>query len=375
VYFLASLQGMIANIELKISRFLIFHLFGISTAVALHFMGADINFVSFALCFTTVFPSLYVGYRILTEKRQELTFITWGFTIASILNALHGLDFAYCLDKPQYEILGFTLALFLIFALTNYATAAIVESITLESTEVRLRSQYAASMANSSRLATLGEMAGGVAHEINNPLAILMMLCKIIIKASKKEPVDIALIQSEADKMIKTVTRIGNIVTGLLTFSRDSSNDPKFKESLGEIVGRALDLCSARLKTAGISLEIEPIDPHISILCRKVEITQALLNVINNAQDALVESEEKSIWIKVNRAPGQIKLIVENTGPQIPDQIKDKIFEPFYTTKPIGKGVGLGLSTSRSILSANEGRLDFENKGNRVDWIFTFKEG
>jgi signal transduction histidine kinase len=210
----------------------------------------------------------------------------------------------------------------------------------------------------SAKLSSLGEMASGIAHEINNPLTIISAIAMTQKRLSGENEADKKLNDS-LDKIMITVDRIAKIIKGLRSFSRDSFNDPFVTASLQHIIDSILDLCNERLKNNGINLQILPFkDQYIE--CREVQIVQVLMNLLNNSVDALEGSRDKWIQIKVTDVGDRVSIAISDSGQKIPEEIAEKIMQPFFTTKAIGKGTGLGLSISKGIIEGHKGRFVLE---------------
>lgn len=212
---------------------------------------------------------------------------------------------------------------------------------------------------HASKMSSLGEMAGGIAHEINNPLAIISSNTHFIIqKVSKLNTEDSESIIKSTSKINDTVKRIASIIKGLKKFSRDAHDDEKIKCSLAEVIDDTVQLCAESMKTLNIEIQID-IQPNTpDVLCRPVEISQVLLNLISNAKDAIKNlNHEKMIVIKLYDDSHRVCIDIINAGLPIPNEIREKIFNPFFTTKPIGEGTGLGLSISHGIMQSHNGEL------------------
>lgn len=210
---------------------------------------------------------------------------------------------------------------------------------------------------NSSKMASLGEMASGVAHEINNPLAIIQGKVKVITMILEDLNINQPMLFQEVQKIKLTTDRIEKIVKGLRNFSRASNNDPFEPTPLQKIVNETLDLCQEKFKANGIKLKIQDI-PDTQIICRASQISQVLINLLNNSSDAIELLSEKWIEIKFEiKDRNQISIFVTDSGPGIPRDHLEKIMEPFFTTKEVSKGTGLGLSIARSIIESHKGQL------------------
>lgn len=203
----------------------------------------------------------------------------------------------------------------------------------------------------------LGEMAGGIAHEINNPLTIIRGRAELLQEQIDKGAFDPIKATADLAKIEQTVERIAQIVKGLRTFSRDSKADPMERVDLKEIVEETLDICRDRFEQEQIVLRTE-LANEIRCECRPTQISQVLLNLLNNAYDAVSKSDLK--WVSVELKPGsenRILLSVTDSGPGIHPNLTDKIMKPFFTTKQVGEGTGLGLSISKSIAEDHSGTL------------------
>lgn len=214
---------------------------------------------------------------------------------------------------------------------------------------------------NTSRLAALGEMAGGIAHEINNPLSIIRAQADQLQRHIKRAELDPnAVIGNGLEKIIGTVDRISKIIKGLKTLSRDSSNDLMIEHDLLDITNDTLYLFMEKLKCKNISFELEYPKDRITIFCRPVEIAQVLTNLINNSFDAVDGTPNAWIKISVKTDRDVVNLSFIDSGEGIPKDKIEKIFHPFFTTKEVGKGTGLGLSISKNIIENHNGKFSYE---------------
>lgn len=222
----------------------------------------------------------------------------------------------------------------------------------------------------SSRLASLGEMAGGIAHEINTPLAVIQLRTsqsrRIIDKAEFEGKEKIA----EFLKSIETVTsHISKIVLGLRNFSRNSDEDPMISTNIKDVVETVYTLCSERFKSAGVELRNVG-DKNEKISCRPSQISQVILNLVNNSFFAVAESSERWVEIEVLKVENQmVQICILDSGPGIPKNIQEKIFNPFFTTKSVGAGTGLGLSISKGIVENHGGKLWLDTTSKHTKFI------
>lgn len=214
----------------------------------------------------------------------------------------------------------------------------------------------------SSKMAAIGQMAGSIAHEINTPLSVITMLSGQFKRSLNRENCTTETGIEFANKIEKTAFRISRIIRGLKHVSRDGSNDPMQIVTMGSIIEDTLEVCQMGLERAGIPLEVLPYNKEDSVSCRSTEISQILLNLINNSKDAVMDLPEKWIKIKIKTTKASIIISVIDSGSGIPQQYQSKLMSPFFTTKAVGNGTGLGLSISRQIATAHGGNLELDNK-------------
>jgi signal transduction histidine kinase len=219
----------------------------------------------------------------------------------------------------------------------------------------------------SAKLSSLGEMASGIAHEINNPLTIISAAAHLM-KKSKVETEEEIKHNRSVEKIISTVERIAKIVRGLKSFSRDSYNDPITSHSSKALVMSALELCGEKLKNRGIMLELKNIDNDF-ILCRETQIIQVLINLLSNSVDVLENCESKRITIETRTSAASVQILFCDSGPKIPQEIAEKMMQPFFTTKEVGKGTGLGLSISKGIIDGHKGRFFLDRTKNETTFV------
>jgi C4-dicarboxylate-specific signal transduction histidine kinase len=220
-----------------------------------------------------------------------------------------------------------------------------------------------AQMVSSSRLTALGSMAGGIAHEINNPLAVIHASAANISRMAEFGSVQVPAVLKNSNRISQTAERISRIVRSLRHVAREGSADEFRETPAREIVNETLELCAERFRALNIHLGVSAIDPAAVISCREAQICQVLLNLLQNAYDELVDWEGDR-WVKldVTYCPGWVVFSVSDSGPGIAAENRAHIMEPFFTTKPMGKGVGLGLSISRSIALEHGGTLELDEE-------------
>lgn len=223
------------------------------------------------------------------------------------------------------------------------------------------------------KMAGLGEMAAGMAHEINNPVAFIKLSSEQLEDVLGDETPDIELCREMTVNIQNTATRIGAIIRSLKSFARDGAEDPMVPTKVNQIIEDTLILCSEKFRNRNVHLKYEKFPETLVVDCRAVQISQIVLNLLQNSLDAVENLPEKWVEISFEDSDEEIKLFVTDSGNGIPEHIRDKILQPFFTTKEVGKGTGLGLSISRNIMSAHKGSIDIDTKHSNTRFVLTFK--
>lgn len=211
-----------------------------------------------------------------------------------------------------------------------------------------------------SKLAALGEMAGGIAHEINNPLAILVgraaQLRRVLSLSASISPQ----LEGILSSIENTVFRIQELVFELEIIASKPSQEERRPLALRAFLQKIAGLASERFMFQGLKLSIV-CESDVEVLVRENELTQALLYLLENGSEAAAYSAAP--WVRLVLGPIEeesVTLFVMDSGPGIPSDIRSKIFQPFFTTKDVGGGRGTGLSLAKSMIEANEGRVNFD---------------
>jgi two-component system, NtrC family, sensor kinase len=217
------------------------------------------------------------------------------------------------------------------------------------------------------KMASIGKMAAVLAHEINNPLSGILTYAKLLRKwvdsedsgKSRRKDIDDSL-----DLIATESRRCGNLVKNLLTLSRTTPINLQ-PTNLNQVIDRALRLIQHQLDLAGIHVEPE-LDPDLPLItCDGAQIEQVFLALMRNALDAMPQGENLWVRTKLNRQEGAVQISVRDDGCGVPAEILPRLFEPFLTTKDTGRGVGLGLAISRSILERHDGNIEVQSEVGR----------
>ncbi|NVB40556.1 AAA family ATPase [Pseudenhygromyxa sp. WMMC2535] len=215
------------------------------------------------------------------------------------------------------------------------------------------------------RLESVGTLASGVAHEINNPIQGIMNYADLIYGSPRER----GLVEDFALEIIRESQRVAKIVRNLLAFSRQDAREEPELVQLDEIVESSLLLIRSVLRRNHIMVEFDAKCPLPPVRCRSQQIQQVILNLVTNARDALESAygqydERKRIEISIDHSmrDGWVCLAVRDWGPGIPDEVLPRIFDPFFTTKGRDQGTGLGLAVSHGIVQEHGGQLEVETR-------------
>ncbi len=207
--------------------------------------------------------------------------------------------------------------------------------------------QTQAELIQTAKLAVLGQMAATLSHEMNQPLAAMRTYANNALRFLELSRSDDAV--STLGRITAMVDRMAELSGALLSFSRRPGTEKRVV-TLCEVLEEALILVRPRAQKAGVLLAVADDIGDIAVLGGRIRLSQIVVNLVNNAIDALKETEKPEVRIDAYREGAQAVLTISDNGPGIPDALRERIFEPFFTTKPQGEGVGVGLSIVYNIV-------------------------
>ncbi len=253
----------------------------------------------------------------------------------------------------------------------------------------KLAEERSKQLVHTERIATAGVLSAGIAHEINNPMTFISSNIQTLDRLwQDMEPLMKNQRQGnkEADKKIDFiienfpeiigdmqmgVKRVTNIVKGLKAFCRNSEGKP-VPCDINEVIDQSLDMCANALKYhVEVTKDLD--DSARQILADSQQISQVLINLFTNAADAIEEKGKGELHISTSCIDKNVRITVSDSGPGIPADKIDDIWQPFFTTKPVDKGTGLGLSISAGIIESHNGTIKVENKTPQTGALFTIE--
>lgn len=234
------------------------------------------------------------------------------------------------------------------------------------------RIQAEAQLIQAGKMATLGEMSAGVAHELNQPLNAIRVGTEYLYKVfSRMMDVSQEVIEKVCNEIISQVERASSIINHLREFGRKSDADELDRIDINKPIRDVFTLLGQQLRVREIAVDLDLTDNLPPILGVPNRLEQVFLNLVMNARDAILEKKEQfpewdfkpRIVIHSYREGDKVVVDVSDTGPGIPEDIRERIFEPFFTTKEVGKGTGLGLSISYGIIKDYGGSIEIASTG------------
>lgn len=241
--------------------------------------------------------------------------------------------------------------------LSQYASNLenLVNARTIERDQERMNSL------NTAKLASIGEVSAGLAHEINNPLTVIQGTVSLIEhqieRLPMREAVEVTSVKAHLEKISLMVQRINSIVKSLKYFARDGANDPKLEFSVNRMLEEVTNLLSMQMNQFRIEFQSEIPSENLKLVGQEVQISQVIVNLLQNSIDAVKNQTTRKIGLKLYREGTACCIRVSDNGTGVSREIVEKIFQPFFTTKTIGQGTGLGLSIAHGIIRQHEGEI------------------
>jgi C4-dicarboxylate-specific signal transduction histidine kinase len=216
-------------------------------------------------------------------------------------------------------------------------------------------------LVQAAKLATLGELTTGVAHELNNPLNNIGLFIGNVIDALELGRADHSSTLKQLKSAMQQVDKATEIITHLRTFGRAApvSHEPT---RVNDVIDQSLTLMREQLKLRSIDVILDLDPSHPTVMANPIRLEQVVMNLLTNARDALAESTKKLIRISSCIESDSVVLAVEDSGPGVPPALEHRIFDPFFTTKEVGAGTGLGLSITYGIVKDHEGSIRLDNR-------------
>lgn len=210
-----------------------------------------------------------------------------------------------------------------------------------------------------SKMAAIGEMASSISHEINNPMQIIRLAAdSLLLRDEETNPLS-EIQKKQIGRITKTVDRVSKIIMSLKKLSHDSNEGVDEVVSIHEVLQEVMVLSEQKYRNANISLNICSASEDYRVRGNFQQLSIVIMNLLSNAYDQLLEQSEERKWVRLNLQEDSGELVIQvcDGGGPIPEEIRSRIFESFFTTKEVGKGTGIGLSICKKIVSNFGGRI------------------
>ena len=324
--------------------------------------GYGLPFLYFTMPFSFAVGviGLYVTYKSYKETPaancsglHKASYILFG------LFFIRRMAFPFWRLDPDLTILGFGTEIFFLVGFAGSGLSTYLENIkrrhdAFMNKALKERSEK---FLGQSKFSELGMMSAGIAHEINNPLAVIQartsQLLRIYKDTSKQKEIGEGLQQ-----ILFTSERINKTIQGVREFVHQDESSPPVEVTLKDLFEDVLAFCGQRMKNHGVNLRLYGLE-NFSVVGHKIQLEQVILNLLNNSFDAIEFLPDKWIEVSGHQKDGKIQLYFKDSGHGIPPEIASRIMEPFFSTKEIGKGTGLGLSLARGIVEKHRGSLEY----------------
>ncbi len=244
------------------------------------------------------------------------------------------------------------------FHSTNFVTFFVI------GLTVRANFRYQDEVANltknliqSSKMIALGEMSSGISHEVNNPLAIITICSSQVESFLKDVEKNRGAILQTLQKINQSAFRIAKIIKSLHDFSQSNSQEKFENVDMVQLAREALQHKTDQFLAKGVLVEFVSALEAVQCFCQANQVAQILSNLLINAFEACQDSPQPKIKVTLSQKNKLLHISVIDNGPGVPTEIENKIMQPFFTTKPTGKGAGLGLSMALGIAQSNHGEL------------------
>ena len=225
----------------------------------------------------------------------------------------------------------------------------------------KVRRQQREAAEQEARVESLALFAGGVAHELNSPLQIILMEAEVLQMELEGASLTDDQLRSSMDAICTTARRAGRITKALRALSRETRDDPMEPVPVATLFGHVVALCGSRASVSGISLQVPAVSPELLVCGREAELVHIFLNLVHNAIDASTDVPGASITLDVARTDGEVTLRCVDTGPGVAPEHQADLMKPWFTTKPRGRGTGLGLAVAKRLAERNHGVLRFRS--------------
>jgi signal transduction histidine kinase len=311
--------------------------------------GADVGLINF------FYPLIVVPFVLFTAAETAIILTLSGLAmVLSVFVNVHARDLMPGVLKLDPAVLASMHTAYAVFVVIALFLPAFLSFVLTRKHEAALRAEQLMAM-QLAKLKALGEIAGGIAHEINNPLAIIKGKLRQFQETggdlrSAQGLTTIAIVEQMSDRIV-------DIVANVLRLARDATMRQFRPVNVAELIERTLGICQEQFRLQHTELRVIPGPRDAAVSGEMLQLNQALLGLLHNALDATEKHVGGWVEIAVAVENREVSISVTDNGAGVPAHLRDKIMEPFFTTKPVGSGTGLGLSIAATTAIGHGGRV------------------
>lgn len=374
--FLGAFFADIHDVKISFKPLFILYFIGVAGTVILEYFGFSFSIYAYPGLIGSIIPLAFCIIQVLRKKKRPLTTIQKIFVAFAGMLWIHWWDWPIFRQRPDLLLVGFSIAFFIVHVLSivtpfmgnenllQRRNDHLEEEVVTKALQLTMAEQK---LWESNKLASLGRLAGGVAHEINSPLQAIHLHMDNLSFHDSQKSLNSGVVSETTEKVKNLVQRIAKITQSLRKVARDSQTLEMHESDLVQIAKDAITLCEERVKNLMIQFTTD-MPEKLPLLCNPIEISQVILNLLNNAIDAVENIEERRIHLSIKVAQNLIQLSVEDSG-FLDRTLANRVMDPFFTTKAVGKGMGLGLSIAKSIAESHQGQLSIDLESPKTRFV------
>lgn len=222
---------------------------------------------------------------------------------------------------------------------------------------------------NTSKMSSIGEMAGGIAHEVNNPLTVISTQAQLLKMSIDNERFNIDFLNKSIELILRGSQRISSIIGKLKTFALNDQFQSPINISIKQLIDETMIFCKTKFKTQHVLVYYDHLSEDICIECYPHQLVQVLLNLFNNSYEAMENLNEKWIKIEAIEKNSKVEISITDSGHGISEKNQQRLFQPFFSTKNAAYGTGLGLSNALGYVQFHNGRIHYDKSSKNTRFI------
>ncbi len=351
------------------------------SSLSVHRMTQSVTLGALAPSLFVLIAPAEVYWRVFKKYSAERSIspIQAGLLGVALFHIVVGLAFPFAFNRPELNSSGYIGSAFFLVLECMFMQSSMVEYVAKEQALLSERLKMQAMMQHTAKASAVGQMAAGVAHEINNPLAVLSMRVQLMqATLEERGQIETSALRQELPKMMGMIHRMAQVVASLRLLSADGAKSDLEVVAPQDAVESVLAVLDKSQTKEIVDTEIpsEQWESRLGFYCRRPDLSQIIYGVLQNAVEAAHRAPNPQVRLSVSApsagASGKVaQVVIEDNGPGVSPEIAEKIFEPFFSTKAVGQGTGLGLAVARAMALANNGNLELQSLRNPTRFVLT----